>query len=66
MALFVRGLARVRRGPLLGDLDVELIKRARSIGHSAYAGKTSVLFLGVLEGGLEVAPEGVRVLEPGA
>src|SRR6476660_4734858 len=44
----------------------ELIKRGRSIGQPAYAGKRSVLFLGFLEGGLEVVPDCVRVLEAGA
>src|SRR3989442_3487175 len=44
----------------------ELIKRGRSIGQPAYAGKTWVLFLGLLEGGLEVTPEGVGILESGA
>src|SRR6476469_3563961 len=44
----------------------ELIKGGRSIGQPAYARNPRVLFLGILEGGLEVAPEGVRILEAGA
>src|SRR6266446_3425914 len=44
----------------------ELVKRGRSIGQSAYGGKTWVLFLGFLEGGRQVVPEGVGILEAGA
>src|SRR5437763_16356861 len=43
----------------------ERIKRRRSIGQSAYAGKTRVL-RDLLEGARQIVPQGVRVLEPDA